>query len=221
MVQNSLSVFYKDLRSEWRTRQSFFALLLFLVNSVVLLLFATKGLRLGSELFSGVLWIILLFSSSVGMAKSFVSEEDRGTTLYLQLVSSPTKVFLGKFLYNLLLSVFMLLSAAFLSVELFDLSTVASPGLFLAVLLGGGCAVSVAMTMSAALIARAQAKGALLPVLSFPLILPVLFLGVDATSMAVVGTPDVYIWPSVGIMLSYAVVLFIVALWLFPYLWMD
>ncbi len=215
------SVFTKDLRSEWRSRQSVYALLLFVVNGVVLVLFSSGGQKLSPELFSGILWLLLLFSSSVGMAKSFVSEEERSTILYLQLVSDAQSVFFGKLLYNVLLSLVMVAFSSFLCIVIFELSTVASWGSFLLGLVVASCAVSVAMTMSAAMIARAQAKGALLPVLSFPLVLPVLFLGVDATSMSIAGTPWSYIVQNIGIMAAYTVVLSIVSSWLFPFLWND
>ncbi len=216
-----LSVFKKDLQSEWRNRQAIFALLLFVLNSVVTVLFASGGQQLSPELFSGIIWLLLVFSSSVGMAKSFVSEEERGTLLYLQIVSTAPSVFFGKLLYNVGLAVIMVIVSSFLCTIVFELSLVAEPLRFLLALVVGSYAVSVAMTMSAAMIARSQAKGALLPVLSFPLVLPVLFLGVDATSMGVAGTAWQYILPNLGIMLSYGIVLTIICWWLFPFLWND
>ncbi|MFN5866897.1 MAG: hypothetical protein ACK45R_07870, partial [Candidatus Kapaibacterium sp.] len=91
----------KDFLSEIRTRQSLSAVLLFVFNAVFLCVLALAGVRVSPEVFSALFWLTLLFGASVGAAKSFVAEEDKGTATYLRFVASASGVFVGKLFYNI------------------------------------------------------------------------------------------------------------------------
>ena len=77
------------------------------------------------------------------------------------------------------------------------------------------------MTLCAAMISRSSAKGSLLPVIAFPLLLPVVFVGLDATTMSIAGTPTSYILPQLGVMLSYTTILVLASFVVFPFVWRD
>ncbi len=100
-------VFKKDFHSELRNRYSINSLLMFVMITISIVLFGIVSETSDSLVLSGVLWIVIFFSSMTGLSRSFVNEEEKGTTLFLQLNSKPLHVFLGKFLLNILLMLFI------------------------------------------------------------------------------------------------------------------
>ena len=120
---------------------------------------------------SALLWIIILFSAAVGLGRSFISEQERGTVLLLQLNTRPSMVYTGKLLFNILLILSVNITALFAFMFFLQLS-VKIPGLLLVTLLLGAIGLAGATTLLAALIARSSNQGALLPVLLFPLLIP-------------------------------------------------
>jgi len=104
------AVVAKDVRSELRTRYALNALLMFIVTSVATILFALHDDMLSPEILSGMFWVVIFFSAMSGLSRIFVSEEERGTTMTLRLVASPSVVYCGKLIFNSCLT--LLLSSA-------------------------------------------------------------------------------------------------------------
>jgi heme exporter protein B len=132
---------------------------------------------------SALLWIVIMFSAAIGLGRSFVGEEERGTVLILQLSVPGSQVFAGKLVFNffLLLCVNVIAVAVFtflLSLEIEDMA------LLLVTLLLGSLGLAGATTMLAAIIARTSNAGPLLPVLLFPLLVPLLLSVVNASQNA-------------------------------------
>lgn len=221
MLHTTLAVLRKDLRSELRTRYSLSAVLLFVLTSIVMILFATGGEKLSNELLSGVVWVIMFFSAMTGMAKSFVSEEERGTALLLQLSTPSTAVYFGKLCYNILLSLVLNALALFLFAFFFASFVVQEYAAFFLILLLGSIGIAASTTIISAIIAKANTKGALFPVLAFPLLLPLVFIGIDALSMSMNGTPFYHNANNLLVILSYNVVVIIVSWWLFDFVWKE
>lgn len=103
MLSSIWAIFLKDLKSEIRTRYALNALLMFVVVTISMILFATAGEVMSGELLSGLLWVVIFFSAMSGLSRTFVSEEDRGTVIFLQLATRPSVVYFGKLLFNLVL----------------------------------------------------------------------------------------------------------------------
>src|SRR5438270_78114 len=104
-------VLRKDLAVEFRTRYGVSAVIMFLLITVSVILYSTPGEQLQPSILSALLWIALFFGAMTGLARSFVSEEERGTSLILRLYASSESVFIGKFVYNLGLMLALAVSA--------------------------------------------------------------------------------------------------------------
>ena len=100
MFRQALAICGKDIRSELRTRYALNALIMFIIVVISVIKFSLGEERLSSELLAGLLWIIIFFSNSSGLARVFVSEEERETSLFLKLVSKPSSVLFGKLIFN-------------------------------------------------------------------------------------------------------------------------
>ncbi|HXX62206.1 MAG TPA: heme exporter protein CcmB, partial [Bacteroidota bacterium] len=148
-------------------------------------------------------------------------EEERGTTLTLQLLAPPSAIFFGKLLFNLVLitglnAVSVALYAAFITG--FVIKTVS---IFLAAVVLGSLGFASAATIIAAIIARANTRGTLYPVLSFPILLPLLLTVIHATQLASDGAPFSEALGEIQILISYIVVVTTAAYMLFDYIWKD
>ena len=78
-----------------------------------------------------------------------------------------------------------------------------------------------ASTIIAAIISKANSKGTLYPVLSFPVLLPLLLTVINATKLASVGVDTDKLYGEILILISYSIVVTVASLMLFKYVWED
>ncbi len=217
-LSGAWAVFAKDIRLELRNRYALNALLLFSLSSLLVVRFAVGDVGLGSRTEAAILWIVILFSSAVGLGRSFVGEEERGTVLLLQLNTTAGMVLAGKLLFNFLLTVLLATIATVAFLVLLDVA-VALPGMFFLQLLFGCLGLAAAMTLVAAIIARTANKGPLLAVLSFPLLIPLLLVVVGATAASFSGTPGAEMYSDLLTLVAYAGTVITAAFLLFRFVW--
>ncbi len=217
------AVFRKDLRSELRTRYALNALGMFSLT-VVLVVSFYLGPRLSPRdpetpaIQATLLWVALFFAALSGLARVFVHEEEVQTATLLRLHVSPLAVFAGKWLLNaLLLGVLSVVVTGLLSL-LVGLR-VANPGLLALTLVGGGLGLVAALTLVAAIIAKASARSALFAALTFPVVFPLLVLAVTATEQSLTSTNWMTALPQLQGLGAYAVATNVAALLLFPFVW--
>lgn len=215
------AVFEKDLRLELRSRYAINALLMFVLASMPLIMFAMGQETVGLREQSALLWLLILFAGATGLGRSFVSEEERGTVLLLQLNTRPSMVYAGKLLFNFLLILSVNLVALVAFVVFLKLS-VAVYSLLIATLVLGALGLAGATTLLAAIIARSANQGAVLPVLLFPLLLPLVVSVVHATQSALqeqlgwnAALNDIFV------LIGFAGVTITSSVLLFEYVWND
>ena len=149
------------------------ALLMFVVTSVATILFALREDELSPEILSGMFWVVIFFTAMSGLSRIFVSEEERGTTMTLQLVASSSAVYFGKLIFNSGLTLLLSLAGyhfvpCWCSLHL----SLNRASIFVVTVFLGSLGFAAAATIIAAIIAKAKAKGTLYPVLSFPILVP-------------------------------------------------
>jgi len=217
----TIAVFLKDVRSELRTRYALNALVMFVVTTISIILFALGNETASSELLSGVLWVIVFFSTMSGLSRTFVSEEERGTVMTLQLVTTPSCVFFGKLLFNTILLLVMNTFTILLYLLLLSGFSIRSYDVFLVSTFLGTLGLASTSTILAAIIAKANTKGTLYPVLSFPILLPLLLTVINATRLSVDGAPFAEASGEFQILVSYVVVVTTASFVLFDFVWKD
>ena len=219
-IRGAWAVFRKDLRTELRSRYAVNVLLMFVLSALLLVLFAIGQESVSERVQSALLWIVILFSASIGLGRSFVSEEETGTMLLLQLNTRASMVFAGKLLYTLLLVLGLNIVAVLVFLIVLGIP-VRSPGLLAATLALGALGLSGATTLLAALIARAARSGPLLPVLLLPLLVPLLLSVVTATRKAILGAGWAAAETELLTLIGFAGATISAATLLFDYVWMD
>ena len=220
-IQPIMAVFLKDLRSEIRTRYALNALVMFVVTTISVILFALGNETVSGEILSGVLWIIIFFSTMSGLSRTFVSEEERGTVMTLQLMTRPVTVYVGKLLFNFILLLALNVFTTLLYVTLVSAFTVKDYGVFVVTMFLGTCGLASASTIIAAIIAKANTKGTLYPVLSFPILLPLLLTVINGTQLSVEGASFGEAIGVFQVLISYLVVISAVSYMLFSFIWRE
>jgi heme exporter protein B len=220
MLKQALAICQKDLQSELRSRYSINGLAMFIIVVISIIKFSLGDEKLSSELHAGLLWIIIFFANSNGLSRVFVAEEDRGTSFVLKLTANSRSVLLGKLIYNTSLSFLINFFVVFLFLVTMDFS-INSFGLFILTLVLGNFGLSAIMTIIAALISKSTSKGTLYPVLSFPLVLPLMLTTINATWMTIEGTTLGQLSGEIQIIISYSVVIITASFLLFDLVWND
>jgi len=217
----SYFVFRKDWQSEIRTRYAINALAMFILVTVSVILFSVGSEPISSYLTGGLLWVVIFFSAMSGLSRAFVSEEERGTTLTLQLIASPSTVFTGKLIFNVVLVFLMNIVITFLYSVLFESFVINSYQLFLISFFFGSAGIAISSTMIAAIISKASAKGTLYPVLSFPILLPLILTLLELTKFSMDGVSVEEAFVEIAVLVCYDVIMLTAAYMLFDFIWKD
>ena len=220
-ISATWTIFKKDMYSELRTRYALNALLMFVITTLSVILFSIGNENVSPELLAGVLWIIIFFSTMSGLSRTFVSEEERGTVMTLHLIARPLTVFFGKLLFNLILLGALNVFTVVLYLLLVTGFSVVNYPIFIITIILGTLGLGSGSTIIAAIIAKANTKGTLYPVLSFPILLPLLLTVINATKLSVEGVPLVDAIGEFQVLISYLIVLLAISYLLFEYIWKE
>jgi len=139
----------------------------------------------------------------------------------LQLLASPSAVYCGKLLFNLVLVIgvnVMIVGLYSLFITGFIIKTAS---IFVVTIALGSIGFAAAATIIAAIIARASTKGTLYPVLSFPILLPLLLTVINATRLAAEGAFFEEALGEFQILISYIVVVIATSFIVFDFVWKD
>lgn len=219
-LQTSLLIFKKDFKSELRTRYVINSLLMFVLVTISIIRFAIGDEKIDNEILTGLLWIAIFFSASSGLSRTFVKEEEKETSFALKLSSDSSSVIIGKLIFNLMLTFSLNLLILILFILITDYQIKNFSGFLITIIIGNFGLVS-ASTIIAAIISKANSKGTLYPVLSFPILLPLLLTVINATKLASLGVDTEKLFGEIQILVSYLIVVTVVSLMLFKYVWED
>lgn len=216
-----IAVFMKDWQSEIRTRYAINALAMFILVTISVILFSIGQEKITSHLTGGLFWVAIFFSAMSGLSRAFVSEEERGTTLTLQLIAAPSTVYFGKLLFNLVLVFVMNIAIVILYYLLFESFIILNFSLFLLSMIFGSIGIAVSSTLIAAIISKANTKGTLYPVLSFPILLPLILTLLELTKFAMDGDAIGDSTVELAVLVCYDVIMATAGYMLFDFIWKD
>jgi heme exporter protein B len=181
---------HKDLLLQWRGRAQAIAIFVFGATSLLLFSFAigpnAEALRQHA---AGFIWLALLLSSTLTLAESFQSEmEEHALEGLLLLPADARALYYGKALANWAQLTLLGVALVPLTVVLYDAPLPRVGGL-LGIIMLGAAGLSGPGTLYAAMTSQTRAQQTLLPLLLFPLVVPVLLASVKATSLLILGDP--------------------------------
>ncbi|MGM0651507.1 MAG: heme exporter protein CcmB [Bacillota bacterium] len=218
-VKSITALVKKDLIDEFRSRYAITAIALFSLTTLVMVSFSTGVFSLDPGLHAAFLWIIIFFSAMTALARSFIKEEENCTSWALRLSTSAEIIFIGKLVFNLII----ILALIFVLYPMYMILMSPPKGgnvlLTINFLILGSLCLAGTTTILSAITAKAGAKNSLLPVIAFPVLLPVLLMSIQGTTAALAGMRAVDAYSEIVFLFSFLVIIVTASLLLFTYVW--
>lgn len=218
-IRETAALFKKELVLEWKQKYALNGMLLYSLSMVFVVSIGLQR-NLPPQAWNVVFWIILLFVSVNAVAKSFMGERT-GQLLYLYNLVGPRAIIVAKILYNCLL----LMGIAFVTMLFYMLlsarSMIVDPVQYAVVVGIGSLAFAANLTLVSAIASKAQNQATLLAVLSFPIMIPEMLVGISASSKAIQGMPWSESMSEIIFSGCFVVIIGAVSVILFPFLWKD
>ncbi|MES1256027.1 MAG: heme exporter protein CcmB [Acidobacteriota bacterium] len=217
-LKTALLVLRKDLAIESRSFEILATTLFFAVGCVLVFAFAlVKEGQAPPDAAAAILWIALLFAGTLALGRTFERERYGETIRALLLAPAPRPaLYVGKLLGVLCLLALTELVLVPLIALLFAAPLFARLGLMLPLLALGTIGFAAVGTLFAAMLMRTRTRDVLLPVLLYPITIPVIIAGVRGTAALLASPPDeptAIMW--LGILLCFDVVFVTLSLWTF------
>jgi heme exporter protein B len=200
------AIIWKDLLLEFRTRERLASMGAFAVLSAILFNYSMdKTAVRPQDVAAGLIWMTVIFGGLLGVGRTFNLEAQDGALSGVLMSPAPKDaIFLGKTLSNFVLLYLVSLLVVAVFMLFFGLETGTSVGL-LALALGLGALGFVALgTLFAAVSAGTRMGETLLPVLVFPLLLPLIIFGTGATGRLLAGRPAVEVMGNIRMLAAFA-----------------
>jgi heme exporter protein B len=216
-LKATFAITWKDLAAEFRSRELFSAMLVFSLLVILIFNFALElDIATRQTVTAGVLWVTFAFAGTLGLNRSMAVEKDRGCLDGLLLAPvDRAAIYFGKVISNL---VFMLIVEAIVvpvysflyNVNLFN------AGLLLVILLGSIGYIAVG-TLLASMAVQARTRDVLLPILLFPVAVPILIAAVKASEGFLTGSDFSTIYAPLSLLIGYDVIFIAIAYMVFDY----
>ncbi len=206
------AIFAKDLRVEWRSRETLASMCVFGLLVVFLFNFAFETAREETlRLLPGLLWIAFAFAGILGFNRSFAAERENACLEGMTLAPiDPSLIFVGKLLANLMFLGLAQVVVVFAASLWYNFSFAPALGGFALIVFAGTLGYAALGTIFGAVAANTRMREVMLPVLQFPVAFWVLILAIDATSDVLRGAGSAGGLVRVaGLSIVYAVVSFL------------
>jgi len=222
-----LEIARKDLKAEFRTKQMLNSMMIFALLVIVIFSFAfgneasitipVLNRKITDLLAPGMLWIAFTFAGMLGLSRSFAGEKEEGCLEGLKLCPvDRSEIYNGKVVSNAVLMFLMEITTVPVFIVLFSYDIKNIPGLALVAILGTFGFIFVG-TLLSALTVNTRTREILLPVVLFPVLIPVILSAVTATGVMLASGEISDIAGELQILAVYDIVFFIVAQLVFEY----
>jgi heme exporter protein B len=213
------TLFQKDLRLEWRQRETLAAICVFGVLVVFLLDFAFQSSGEESlRLLPGVLWIAFAFAGILGFNRSFAAERENACLEGLRLAPiDPGLIYLAKALSNFVFLAVAEVVIVFTASLWYNFSFLPPLKWFACVVFFGTLGyVAVGVTFGA-VAANTRMREVMLPVLQFPVIIPIFIGAIEATTSALKGDSPAQFLSWVKLLIAFSIIFLVLSFLLFEY----
>ena len=202
---------------EWRQKHTLFGVLLY-VGATVFVVYMMSG-QPEARTWNALFWLTQLFVAVNSVAKSFLQEHPTRFRYYFTLVR-PATFMLAKMTYSIVLMLIMSLVSLLLYYLMLGWP-LEQGGLFVVITMAGSISLSAVFTFLSAIAARAQQNSALMAILGFPLVTPVLMI---LSRLALKALTPVYMpdwWGLALVLLALDALVVLLGVILFPFLWQE
>ena len=213
------AIFVKDLRVEWRHRETLAAMCVFGVLVVFLFNFAFETAReMSLRLLPGLLWVAFAFAGVLGFNRSFAAERENSSLEGLALSpADPGAIYLGKLLSNLLFMAVAEVVIVFAASLWYNFSFIPVLGRFALVTFLGTLGYAAVGTIFSAVSANTRMREVMLPVLQFPVAVPAFIASIEATTGALRGEPLAVYGSWINLLVAFCIIFLVLSYLLFEY----
>jgi len=224
-LKDFLYLAWKDLLMEFRTKQMLNSMVIFSLLVIVIFNYSFSNILFNIEVADiapGILWIAFTFAGMLGLSRSFSSEMEEGCLDGLKLCPvDPSTIYLGKVVSNLIIMFLIEVIIVPLFIVLFNFSDVKGLAGLIVIILLGTIGFILVGTLFSALTVNMRTREILLPVILFPIIIPLIMSAVMATQK-VLSTGDLFTAiDEIRLLVVYDLVFFIAAQLVFEYVIED
>jgi heme exporter protein B len=219
MLKEIKALIDKEIRLELRQKYALNGMILYVVSTVYVcyLSFRLKSNQIDKVTWNTLFWIILLFTATNAIAKSF-TQERFGRLLYYYTLANPVAIIISKILYNtLLMLVLALVGFGVYAVVMGN--PVGDIGMYLISIVLGAIGFASSLTMVAGIASKAENNATLMAILSFPIIIPMLIMLLKISKNALDGLDRGSSIDEVLTLLAIDAIVLVLSVILFPYLW--
>jgi heme exporter protein B len=213
------SILHKDLLLELRSKDIITSMLIFALTVVVIFNFVFDP---GSEEMKasapGILWVAFAFASNLGLSRSFAREQENSMMQGLLLCPvDRSVVFTAKWLGNLIFISLVEMVTLPIMIVLFDLEIGSHLPLLLFILLLGTIGFATVGTLFSAIAANTRSREVMLPIMLFPVTIPVTLAAIKSTAYLLSGREFSDIWSWVRLLLIFDILYFVACFLLYEY----
>lgn len=204
------------LVEEWKGKYAIVGAFLYIFTAVLITFLSLPGMD--PLQYSAIFWVVVIFTTLQGISKAFMQMR-KGSFVFWHQLCSP-QVFLGA---RLLTSALLMLIFTTFAFAVFSLmhGSISNGGTFLLITLTTGIGISSIFTISSSIATKTDNPGVLLPVLTFPVIMPVVLIGVKAGRKAVEQLDFSTILPELGLLLLFDILIVALGLLLIRFIWKE
>ena len=218
LVRQAARIAWKDLRIELRSREIVYTMAFFGALLVVIFAFAfPRDVRAVRGSVPGMLWTAIAFTGTIGLGRSFDRERENDTMRALLLAPVPRlAVFLGKAMSTALLVLAVAAVCAPLLVIFLDAPLFAYPLPLVLVIALGAVGIAVTGSVFAATLLKVRSRDVLLPVILYPLLIPLFVAGTKCTAGLIATIPNLdAAWYWIQFLGIYDTAFLVVSIWIF------
>ncbi|KAF5412903.1 MAG: hypothetical protein C5S43_01160 [Candidatus Methanocomedens sp.] len=216
---------WKDLLMEFRTKQMLNSMIIFSLLVIVIFNYSFTNVMFSievSDIAPGILWIAFTFAGMLGLSRSFAGEKEEGCLDGLRLCPvDPGAIYMGKVTSNLVIMFMIEIIIVPLFMILFNFTDIKSLTALAIVIFLGTLGFILVGTLFSALTVNMRTREILLPVILFPIIIPLIMSAVLATQKVLTSGNIMDAIDEIRLLLVYDVVFFIAAQLLFEYVIED
>lgn len=205
-LKSVFAITHKDISSELRSRELLSSMLVFSMLVVLIFYFALElDIKAREAITAGALWVTFSFAGTLGLNRSMAVEKDRGCLDGLLLAPvDRSAIYFGKAISNLFFMFIVELIVIPLYAIMYNVNLLV-PGFILVTILGSIGYIAVG-TLLSAMTVQTRTRDVLLPILLFPLVIPVLIASVKASTGYIQALPMEDITPWLNLLVVYDVV---------------
>lgn len=205
------------MKEEWKNKHVLIGVFVYIFTAVLITYLSLPGIDKAQ--YAALFWLILIFTTLNGIAKSFIGMK-KGHFVFWHQLLNPQQFLLSKLIASFLL-MFLFTTVAFLLFLVIHGNVSENNIGFFVVSVLTGAGVSFIFTISSSIASKTDSPGMLLPVLSFPLVIPVLLIGTKGAKKALDDLGLMVYLPEIFLLIGFNILIVTMGLFLIKFIWKE